>query len=70
MLILLIVLLLVFGFGGFRVGPGVGYYGGGGISTDPAYPHHSAPHARHIKRTTQPCIEPVSNDRDESRRWT
>ena len=32
MLILLIVLLLVFGFGGFRLGPGLGYYGGGGIS--------------------------------------
>jgi hypothetical protein len=25
-------LLLVFGFGGYRLGPGVGYYGGGGIS--------------------------------------
>lgn len=32
MLIVLIVLLLVFGFGGYRLGPGVGYYGGGGIS--------------------------------------
>jgi hypothetical protein len=32
MLILLIVLLLVFGFGGYRLGPGIGYYGGGGIS--------------------------------------
>jgi len=32
MLILLIILLLVFGFGGFRLGPGLGYYGGGGIS--------------------------------------
>ena len=32
MLIVLIVLLLVFGFGGFRLGPGLGYYGGGGIS--------------------------------------
>jgi uncharacterized protein DUF3309 len=28
----LIVLILVFGFGGYRMGPGVGYYGGGGIS--------------------------------------
>ena len=32
MLIVLIVLLLVFGFGGYRIGPGLGYYGGGGIS--------------------------------------
>ena len=32
MLIILIVLLLVFGFGGYRMGPGLGYYGGGGIS--------------------------------------
>jgi hypothetical protein len=32
MLISLIILLLVFGFGGYRLGPGVGYYGGGGIS--------------------------------------
>ena len=32
MLIALIILLLVFGFGGFRLGPGLGYYGGGGIS--------------------------------------
>jgi hypothetical protein len=32
MLIVLIVLLLVFGFGGYRLGPGLGYYGGGGIS--------------------------------------
>jgi Protein of unknown function (DUF3309) len=23
---------LVFGFGGYRMGPGIGYYGGGGIS--------------------------------------
>jgi Protein of unknown function (DUF3309) len=28
----LIVLILVFGFGGYRLGPGIGYYGGGGIS--------------------------------------
>jgi hypothetical protein len=32
MLIILIILLLVFGFGGYRLGPGMGYYGGGGIS--------------------------------------
>jgi hypothetical protein len=25
-------LLLVFGFGGYRMGPGIGYYGGGGLS--------------------------------------
>ena len=30
MIILLIVLILVFGFGGARLGPGLGYYGGGG----------------------------------------
>lgn len=28
MIILLIVLILVFGFGGARMGPGLGYYGG------------------------------------------
>jgi hypothetical protein len=32
MLIVLIILLLVFGFGGYRMGPGIGYYGGGGLS--------------------------------------
>ncbi len=32
MLIILIILLLVFGFGGYRLGPGLGYYGGGGLS--------------------------------------
>ena len=32
MLIILIVLILVFGFGGYRLGPGIGYYGGCGIS--------------------------------------
>jgi hypothetical protein len=32
MIILLIVLLFVFGFGGYRMGPGLGYYGGGGLS--------------------------------------
>ena len=31
MIIALIILILLFGFGGFRMGPGVGYYGGGGI---------------------------------------
>ena len=30
--ILLVVLLLVFCFGGYRMGPGIGYYGGGGLS--------------------------------------
>jgi hypothetical protein len=29
---LLVVLLLLFGFGGYRMGPGLGYYGGGGLS--------------------------------------
>jgi hypothetical protein len=33
MLILLIILILVFGFGGYRLGPGLGYYGGGGLVT-------------------------------------
>jgi hypothetical protein len=32
MLIVLVILLLVFGFGGYRLGPGLGYYGGGGLS--------------------------------------
>jgi hypothetical protein len=32
LLIVLIILLLVFGFGGYRMGPGLGYYGGGGVS--------------------------------------
>ena len=32
LLIILIVLLLLFGYGGYRMGPGIGYYGGGGIS--------------------------------------
>jgi hypothetical protein len=32
MLVLLIILILVFGFGGYRMGPGIGYYGGGGVS--------------------------------------
>ena len=31
-LILLIVLIFVFCFGGYRMGPGLGYYGGGGLS--------------------------------------
>lgn len=29
MLLILLILLLVFGFGGYRLGPGLGYYGGG-----------------------------------------
>lgn len=29
---ILIILLLVSGFGGYRMGPGIGYYGGGGLS--------------------------------------
>ena len=33
MLIILVILLLVFGFGGYRLGPGIGYYGGGGGAT-------------------------------------
>jgi hypothetical protein len=32
LLVILIILFLVFGFGGYRLGPGLGYYGGGGIS--------------------------------------
>jgi hypothetical protein len=32
LLIILILLILAFGYGGYRVGPGWGYYGGGGIS--------------------------------------
>ena len=28
----LVILLLLSGFGGYRLGPGVGYYGGGGLS--------------------------------------
>lgn len=32
LLVILLVLLLVFGFGGYRMGPGLGYYGGGGLS--------------------------------------
>ena len=31
MLIILIVLLLDVSFGGYRMGPGIGYYGGGGL---------------------------------------
>jgi hypothetical protein len=31
-LILLIILIFVVGFGGYRMGPGLGYYGGGGLS--------------------------------------
>ena len=33
MIILLVVLILLFGFGGYHLGPGLGYYGGFGIGT-------------------------------------
>ncbi len=32
LIIILIVLIFGFGYGGYRVGPGWGYYGGGGAS--------------------------------------
>ena len=32
LIILLIILIFGFGYGGYRVGPGWGYYGGGGLS--------------------------------------
>lgn len=32
LILILVILLLLFGGGGFYMGPGVGYYGGGGIS--------------------------------------
>ena len=32
LIIILVVLLLLFGGGGYYMGPGVGYYGGGGLS--------------------------------------
>ena len=32
LIVILVVLFLVFGFGGYRLGPGLGYYGGGGLS--------------------------------------
>jgi hypothetical protein len=32
LIILLIVLIFGTGFGGYRMGPGFGYYGGGGLS--------------------------------------
>lgn len=32
LILILIVLLIVFGGGGYYMGPGIGYYGGGGIS--------------------------------------
>ncbi len=32
LLTILVILLLVMAFGGYRLGPGLGYYGGGGIS--------------------------------------
>ena len=31
MIILLIILILIFGGGGYAMGPGLGYYGGGGL---------------------------------------
>jgi hypothetical protein len=32
LVIILVVLILMCGFGGYRIGPGVGYYGGGGLA--------------------------------------
>jgi len=32
LIVILITLLLVFGGGGYYMGPGIGYYGGGGLS--------------------------------------
>ncbi len=32
LIVILIILLLIFGGGGYYMGPGIGYYGGGGIS--------------------------------------
>jgi hypothetical protein len=32
LLLILVVLLLLFGGGGYYMGPGLGYYGGGGLS--------------------------------------
>ena len=31
LIVILIILLIVFGGGGYAMGPGIGYYGGGGI---------------------------------------
>ncbi len=31
LIVILIILLLVFGGGGYYMGPGIGYYGGGGL---------------------------------------
>ena len=31
-MILIIILVIGTGFGGYRMGPGMGYYGGGGLS--------------------------------------
>ena len=53
MLILLIVLLLVFGFGGARLGPGLGYYGGWWHQPDPSDSDHSARHPRHLSKPLQ-----------------
>ena len=32
LIVILIILLILFGGGGYYMGPGIGYYGGGGIS--------------------------------------
>ena len=32
LIVILIFLLIAFSFGGYRMGPGFGYYGGGGVS--------------------------------------
>jgi len=32
MLLLIVVLILLFGLAGYRMGPGLGYYGGGTLS--------------------------------------
>jgi hypothetical protein len=32
LIIILIILLVLFGGGGYYMGPGIGYYGGGGVS--------------------------------------
>ncbi len=58
MLILLIILILVFGFGGYRMGPGLGYYGGGGISLILSHRSHSAfaqSYLAAIAQSSHPC---------------
>ncbi len=32
LIVLLVILALLFGVGGYRMGPGAGYYGGGSVS--------------------------------------